>query len=175
MKDYSFGDKEYQKDFILNYQIIEDGIYMIVHFANRRKEKWLNTVSNQEYVLRKMKKQINEAYEKLHHSTIDYSAMSLWDYMATYMAMKLKAKDIEKNKLLLENLDYFNKALVYDRWWTFQLDLYLQDRLIWNHFSFTLNRADEFTLKELRAILQSIEAYSETHKDFPKRELVPKN
>lgn len=159
MKDYSFGDKEYQQEFILNYKIIEDGSKIRIYYANGKTKEmerfW------QYYVEKRMVEQINKAYDVLTSSKVDYSSMSLLRNILRTIDIKSKEKDITKNKIFIDNLDVINENLR-DRRWTLQFPLYLQDKIIWRRQYFDVVDANHFSLKEVTAIVDGVKTFHKT-------------
>lgn len=114
-----------------------------------------------------MARQIEKAYKELkelHQSTVDFSSQDIQKSLANlkrYIAIKSKESDIEKNKLLLDNLALINQALhLKNRDWMtgYNLPLYLQTDLIFRKKAgdtWDLNAADKYSLKELQTILNA--------------------
>lgn len=174
MKDYSFGNVEYRKSFICGYKISEDGKSIIINYANRRTETISYTLENEKKIIATMYKQINEAYKRL-ESTLNSKEMGVFKYIKTILALKLKEKDIIKNKMLIDNEKYLNSALNHSKQWVLELPKYLQDILIWNlydnqpyfdfknihrnTFEFNLNSINHFSLNDLEKVMNCIEDY----------------
>lgn len=172
MKDYSFGDKKYQEQFILKSYVTEDYDYIIVHFANGKKEKWPNTCENQRFLLERKKDQIQKAYDVVQSfQNTDYSGTNIFEYIKNYISIGSKANDVIKNKIWLDNLEYIKKALLYDMHWVLDCSIHMQNRFIWNwkQLPLTVDTADEFTLKEINDMLHYIDEQSKTYVKFPKR------
>lgn len=182
MKDYTFGNETYKQNFILYYTREENNRYLVAHLANGKIETYENTLSNERALLKRMGIQIEIANKMVHSETIDYSKIHFFEYLKKYVMVQSVLKDIEKNKLILDNADYINEALAYDKEWTRRLPLYLQDHLLWGSpikgfgsFHFTLNEADAFTLGEITTILETADHYCMLDSLFPKRKLINNN
>lgn len=209
MKDYTFGNVTYKQNFILGYTREENNRYLVAHYASGRIETYENNLGNEQGLLKRMATQIEIANNAVHNGIIDYSKTNLRDYLKmysmadmvledlgsitthdkidrlnylkNYFMVQSVIKDIDKNKLLLDNMNYLNAALAYDMRWTLKLPFPLHDKLVWGNlakgigsFRFTLNEADAFTLKEIELILETLKYYNSEDSRFPKRELVRK-
>ncbi len=166
MKDYSFGDKEYQKNFILYSRVIEDYKIIIVYLASGEIRKIPNTVQNQRKIHAKMKEQIQIAYDIVHGSIVDYSSFNIMEYIRRYINMKSRLNDIDKNKIFLDSLDYINRALAYDKYFAMCLPFHLQKHFIFRKSSFTLDDADCFNIREVKKILEVIDIYGKQNTYF---------
>lgn len=165
MKNYSFIIQEEPSTFILNYFVSKDAKYLMVTFANGKSEKFENNGENERRILEKMKKQINAAYAQVHNATAINRARGL----KSYIAIKTKVKDIEKNKLFMDNLEHINQCLHAGALWKLYLPFYLQDWSVWEKENLSLNEADCFSLREVQSIVNSAEQYSQIWIDFSKQ------
>lgn len=71
----------------------------------------------------------------------------------------------------MDNLDYINRALSFDRHWLLSCSPSVQWRFIWNLGNFeklplTLDTADGFTLQEVKQMLYYINGYLGSFADF---------
>ena len=185
MKDYSFGDKEYQKTFIVNYKPTKDYSQFIVYYADGNIDYKQNTIANEREILETMANQINRAYDLLHNSSIDYSSVNLFEgiiRLATmkvpmkevgqFISVKQKENDIEKNKLILDNEEYFKRITQRGNIgeWVMSLPLYLQDRLLYGiggPDKINLTTADKFTRKETQIVFKTAKYHSDNFYDLP--------
>lgn len=164
MKDYSFGDREYQKRFILRSNISEDHKYIIVYYASGEIHKFPYTYEMFQKIEERKKEQIQKAYEVVHSSTIDYGNVKFIEYIKRYIAIKLKAKDIDKNKVFLDSLEYMNKALR-DISWLDKIPIHLQEYFLWDSArrNVVLDDADYFSLKDVNIIVSTIKKHTKVY------------
>ena len=156
MKNYSFIIQEEQNRFILNYG----------------KTSFLeNNCENEKKVLAKMQEQINVAHEQVHRLSTNTTSTNWMHCLWSYIAIKSKIKDIDKNKLFMDNLNHINRCLQSGALWKLYLPFYLQDRLVWEKDFLTLNDADCFSLREVQAIVNSAEQYSQIWIDFSNKKM----
>lgn len=202
MKDYTFGDERYKKNFILYYTREENNRYLVAHYASGRIEIYENNLGNERGLLKRMGTQIEIANHAVHNGIVDYSKTNLRDYMKmysmadrvlkdlgndpteikinrlnylkNYFMVQSVIKDIDKNKLLLDNVEYINEALAYSQDWTTRLPYDLQQFLVREKYKFSVNSADALTTSDIANILDIAEYYSMMDVHFPKRELVRK-
>ena len=162
MKDYSFGDKDYQQNFILRSELSKDYKSIIVYYANGEVRSFPNHYYTLELIEKKKREQIERAYSILHEITTEDNE-NLTRTIQRYIAIKLKAKDIEKNKIFLDNLEAINETLRINHEIVLHFHMFLQNRFIWGLdypgepygavTSLCLDDADKFTLKEVKEIV----------------------
>lgn len=171
MKDYSFGDKKYQKNFILHSSVTDDYKNIIVYLASGEIRKIPNTVQNQRKIHAKMKEQIQIAYDIVHGSIVDYSSFNIMEYIKRYINVKSRLNDIDKNKIFLDSLEYINRALAYDKYFAMCLPFHLQKHFIFRNLPFTLDDADCFNIKGVKKILEVIDIYGKQNTHFREKVL----
>ncbi|MCH5167239.1 MAG: hypothetical protein J1F35_05025 [Erysipelotrichales bacterium] len=162
MKDYSFGDKEYRKTFIKKYRVSNDKTQYIIYYADGSIRHVDRTPESRQQITEIMKQQIEAAYSRISNrdSVSHYQGEDILAYLVEVLAIKLKEKDIIKNKLFADNLDFINELIRNrDLAWTNNLSLWLQDQIIWpwnkreNGYEFTLSSADMFSLGDVKELV----------------------
>ena len=198
MQDYSFGDKQYQREFILNYEPAENGSSLLLYYADNSIDYKKNTAENIFEIEQIMASQINRAHALLHNSIIDYSEVNkiegimqlvgtvspedlkkydvnLLNEIKQFLAIKAKEKDIEKNKLILDNQEYF-KQITQDRYlsqWVYGMPWRYQWRYMFGtdeEREISLTTADRLKLKEVQKVYAAAKRYSDSFYDLPKSE-----
>lgn len=174
MKDYSFGDLNYQSCFILEYYVRK---YQIdIFYANGKVDYMENKKENIEYLDSIMALQVEKAYQYVQKCLINYKKTGLIEYLRQFVAIKLKVKDIYKNKLLLDHLKDINQTIETKKLsWVMQInDLYIQDYFLWNfgkkwNRRLTLNNAKDFSYSQMRDIVRAVPKYDESLETCHKR------
>ena len=161
MKDYTFGEREYKENFILNYTLWENNTYLIVRFADGHKAAYKNTIDNKKMILERMKKQVLKADEYTKNIKVKHTKMNILRYLRMYLMVKTKMNDIEKNKLIIENIDCINYILDTGIHYFFDIPIYIERRITWKDFN--LNSADKFSLDEVKQIMSSVSDYQRNY------------
>lgn len=157
MKDYSFGDSIYQRDFILSYDFTDDYKNIITYLANGEIKYFVNNPKNLKRILTKMRNQINRASNVLDQLSVDHNKISLQEYIS----IKLKAKDIKKNKLFLENLNRINNLITdTNSNWKLQLSGKLAYILVGRTHPLSLRDADDFSSKNIKKLINIMDKKS---------------
>lgn len=194
MKDYSLN-KEEEKRFILNYDIVDDKI--IVKLASGEKYTVPYTRENEMEILDKMKAQVLNSRAAIEHLNSRFSFACLEGLCAailflliiaggvpfTFMGVacvtlfglntiieifraidsKLKIKDIEKNRMFLENEELLNQGtslneeeLSNEKNETNKMDFFVQEKPV-----LSLNDIDNMSYDELKSLIDEAKEYQE--------------
>lgn len=159
MKDYTFLTKTMKESFILKYAFYEDKI--IVYYADKDIVSFKNTSKNLRQIQDMMKEQIEVAYLKLQQEKDCPEKRKLLNYLKNFILLKIKERDIIKNKLFLDNL---NNLQLYSQNKEFLSFFPLSLVKTWNNLenedgsrkSFTINDASKFSLKEVITLVKTI-------------------
>ena len=85
MKDYTFGDTEYKKRFILNYMEDEKNHYLVAHLADGNKQIYDNNPQNEKMLLEYMEEQVKRASTEISKVEIDYTNTNILQYLKKYL------------------------------------------------------------------------------------------